>query len=76
MAFFISIENPELSANECIAKSKEIMHGHKWDYFCLMLSYIGWLILCVLTFGILTLWVSPKMSTSTYIFYKKITNNI
>lgn len=69
-AFFIFYENPELSASECIKRSKELMDGHKWTYFKLMLSYLGWLILCVLTLGILTLWVAPKMRTADYILYK------
>ena len=72
MSYYIMLDNPELSPNQCITKSKEIMRGHKWDYFCLIISYLGWIILCVLTLGILTLWVVPKINTSCYNFYKLI----
>ena len=56
-----------------LQESKELMKGHKWELFCLMFSYIGWLILCVLTLGILSFWVTPKMHTAVYVLYKKIT---
>ena len=69
-AIYIFYENPELSVSECIKRSKELMDGYKWTYFKLMLSYLGWIILCGLTLGILTLWVNPKMLTADYILYK------
>ena len=69
MAYFVSLDNPELNADQCITKSKELMYGHKWKLFCLDLSYIGWMILCVLTLGILAFWVSPRMYTARYAFY-------
>lgn len=71
-AFYIFYENPDLSAKECIEKSMDMMDGYKWKYFSLMFSYIGWIILCVLTLGILTLWINPKIETADYIFYNLI----
>ncbi len=73
MAYYIALENPEKSASDCIKASKELMKGHKWQLFCLELSYIGWLLLCVLTLGVLGLWVEPKMQQAKYEFYKEIT---
>ena len=72
MTMCIANDNKELSAKECIAKSTEMMDGHKWEYFCLVCSYIGWLLLCVLTFGILSIWVLPKMQQAIYLFYLKV----
>lgn len=74
MAIYIFLDDPTLSPRECIRRSKEIMNGHKMELFCLRFSYIGWLILCALTFGILTLWVAPRMYTAEYHFYRMITN--
>ena len=48
------------------------MDGHKWDYFSLMFRYIGWILLCALTFGILFVWILPKMNQTSYLFYLKI----
>jgi uncharacterized membrane protein len=49
------------------------MKGHKWDYFCLLLSYFGWIFLSVLTCGILFIWVLPRINQASYLFYLDIT---
>lgn len=72
MAPYILIDHPEMSGNEAIKASKELMRGNKWRLFCLDFSYIGWILLCCLTFGILTLWVSPSMYASRAAFYEEI----
>lgn len=50
---YLLAENPELSKEEAFELSKEMMHGQKWSAFGLDLSFIGWLLLTALTFGIL-----------------------
>lgn len=72
MAFYISKDNPELSAEGCIRESRNMMDGYKGKLFLLDLSYIGWLLLCLLTCGILTLWVRPKMSAAHSLFYEDL----
>lgn len=42
MTPYILAENPEMSANDAISESQFIMTGHKWELFCLHLSFIGW----------------------------------
>lgn len=72
MTPYIMHEHPELSASECIDCSKKMMKGHKWRLFLLDLSFIGWLLLCVLTLGVLTLWVQPWMECSHVSFYEQL----
>lgn len=72
MTPYIMHEHPELSANECIDASKKMMNGHKWRLFLLDLSFIGWLLLCVLTLGVLTLWVQPWVECSHVSFYEQL----
>lgn len=72
MSFYILAENPGMPALEAIEKSKIMMHGHKMEFFVLGLSFIGWLILVGLTFGIAGIWVIPYMSTTQANFYNKI----
>jgi uncharacterized membrane protein len=72
MSVFVANENPELTLRECLKKSEKMMVGHKWEYFCLMLSYIGWILLSGLTLGILFIWVLPKMNQASYLFYLKV----
>ncbi|MGN0187254.1 MAG: DUF975 family protein [Paludibacteraceae bacterium] len=48
------------------------MSGHKMKLFLLDLSFIGWGILCVLTFGIGFLWLAPYISVSHAHFYEEL----
>ena len=72
MTYYILADNPSMTANDARKKSMDIMRGNKWRLFCLQLSFIGWLLLCVLTLGILTLWISPYIQTATAAFYEDI----
>ena len=69
---FILEERPELGANEAIDHSRAMMKGHKFDLFWLLLSFIGWGILCMFTFGIGFLWLAPYMQTSFAAFYEDV----
>ena len=55
----------DLSYTDYITKSREMMNGHKMDFFILGLSFIGWHILGVLTLGILELWIIPYQQIAT-----------
>ncbi len=70
--YYILKDNPGMSATEAITESRRMMDGHKWDLFVLHLSFIGWGLLCVLTFGILLLYVEPYMQAANAAFYESI----
>ena len=72
MSLYILDDNKNKSINDCITESRNMMDGHKWELFCLDMSYIGWYILCGFTLGILTLWVEPKHQYARYTFYLKV----
>lgn len=72
MAYFLIIENPDMSAMDAIRASKEMMRGHKLDLFVLELSFLGWALLGVLTLGILYLWLLPYISTAKALFYRQL----
>lgn len=67
---YILLDEPELTARQAITRSCEIMQGRRWKLFCLYLSFIGWGILCLLTFGIGFLWLVPYMNASVAAFYE------
>ncbi len=69
MVFYILAENPEMSSKEAMEESKSLMEGHRWEFFKLELSFIGWGLLSVLTLGILMIWVAPYMNIATAVFY-------
>ena len=48
-----------LSAKDAQIKSMEIMEGHKWAYFLLQLSFIPWILLIMITFGIASIYAVP-----------------
>lgn len=72
MAPFILAENPKLKPSQAIDASKRMMEGRKMELFCLYLSFIGWILLCILTLGIGSLWLDPYMNVSTAVFYRQI----
>ena len=72
MAPFIQAEHPEYTATESISASKELMHGHKFELFCLEFSFIGWAILSVFTLGIGALFLAPYTAASRAVFYRQL----
>lgn len=69
---YILKDNPEVSAKEASSLSDEMMKGHKFDLFYLHLSFIGWMILSVITCGIGFLWLMPYMLTAMAGFYEDV----
>lgn len=69
MTPYILIEHPEMSVNKAIDESIYLMDGHKFDYFYLGLSFIGWIILSIMSFGIGFIWLIPYMQTTMAAFY-------
>ena len=63
------VENPEMGIRESFRRSAEIMNGHKWEIFCLDISFIGWFIIGSLCAGIGLLWVIPYQQTARAHFY-------
>ena len=72
MTPYIVHDHPELSADECIDYSRQMMRGNKWKLFCLDLSFIGWALLCLLTLGIGFLWLTPYVQSAHAEFYERL----
>ena len=72
MAMYITAENPGISGIDAVTKSKEMMEGYKMELFILSLSFIGWILLGTITFGIAYIWIVPYMQTTYANFYNKI----
>ena len=72
MSFYILADNPEIDFNVARVRSIEMMRGNKWRLFCLDLSFIGWYLLCILTLGILSLWVTPYHNAARAEFYQSL----
>ncbi len=72
MTYYLMRDDASLTANEAITKSREIMNGHKWRFFCLQFSFIGWSLLSVLTLGIGFIWLIPYTEAASAAFYEEI----
>ena len=72
MSFYILKDNPELGVIGVIERSIQMMKGHKMEYFCLGLSFIGWIILGILTLGIGFMWIYPYIYTANAHFYEYV----
>jgi uncharacterized membrane protein len=72
MTMYIVKDHPELTVNEAIDLSKDIMYGHKYDLFYLYISFIGWYLLSILTLGIGTFWLMPYIETAQASFYEDV----
>lgn len=71
MALLIVIDT-DLSGNDAIKESMNMMDGYKWDYFVFQLSFIGWILLGSITLGIAYIWVLPYMMTAEIIYYDRL----
>ncbi len=72
MSFYIQRDNNKKEAVDCITESRQLMDGHKWQLFCLDLSFIGWYILGALCFGVGTLFVVPYHEMARANFYEAL----
>ncbi|WP_412989982.1 DUF975 family protein [Pediococcus siamensis] len=57
---------------DCITMSRKLMDGHKWEFFLLKLSLLGWLALCLFSFGIGFIWYVPYSQGVYTAFYKHL----
>lgn len=71
-SYLILYDNEEMPLKEIFEKSMDMMDGHKIDYIMLCLSFIGWIILGIFTFGILYFWLIPYIYVSLVNFYDEI----
>lgn len=70
---FVLYDNPDITGKEAVEKSEELMKGKIWSLFCLQLSFLGWGILTLFTFGIGMFWLQPYMQISSINFYRNLT---
>lgn len=73
-AMFIMNDHPGIGIDEAITRSREMMNGHKWELVILQSSFIGWIILGSLTFGILMVYIIPLYAMSMFVFYEYVKN--
>lgn len=70
---YILGDNPNISSSEAFKLSKRMMDGEKWNTFVLQLSFVGWLILSIITLGIVyVFYTEPYYNYSIAALYRKL----
>ena len=73
MTQYILADCPNVKATDALKLSMRMMHGHKWEYFVLGLSFIGWGLLSLLTLGLLgAFYAGPYMRSSFAEYYLEL----
>lgn len=72
MVPYLLATRKDLTITETLELSRKMMDGHKFDYFVLSISFIGWIILVPFTLGIILIWLYPYMMTTTTKFFMDI----
>lgn len=72
MMSYVMAEYPEMSARKAMNISKELTRGYKGDLFVTDLTFIPLAILCVLSFGIGSLWAFPYYQATYTNIYREL----
>lgn len=76
MTYWVLCDNEWMGGLQALRESWRIMKGRKLSYLGLILSFVPYMILVVLTWGIGILWVIPYMSVSEAFFYRAVTEGL
>jgi len=75
MTQYILADCPNVKAKDALKLSMRMMDGHKWEYFVFGLSFIGWILLSVITLGLAAaFYTEPYMHSSTAQYYLEVRN--
>lgn len=69
MFFYILVEDPRKSWIQALAESRRMMIGNRLRFLGLGFSFLGWMCLGMMSFGIGMLWLMPYMSCTSIYFY-------
>ncbi|MDO4490347.1 MAG: DUF975 family protein [Lachnospiraceae bacterium] len=72
MTEYLMARDRELTAMDALKLSRELMKGNKFRLLLFQLSFIGWILLMILTCGIAGIFVIPYMQTATTEFFNDI----
>jgi len=75
LAFYIAYDNPNMTGKEAVNESAKIMKGNRIKLVLLDLSFIGWILLASLTFGIGYFFLLPYMQMASVSFYESFLEN-
>ena len=77
MVPFILAEHPEITGTDAITMSRRMMDGEKWKAFVLGLSFLGWVLVSVITCMIAgVLWTNPYIYATNAELYQTLKHKV
>ena len=76
LSFLIYLDDPSESVSHMVKTSVEMMKGNKFRYFYMLLSFIGYWALGVLSCGLAFIWVVPYQTMTTVEFYLDLKGDV
>ena len=76
LVFFLMIDDLNLTAMDSLKKIRQMISGYKRRYLYLQLSFLGYSLLNLLTFGIGILWIEPYMTQTITLFYLDVKGDL
>jgi len=68
--YFLYLDDPQAGVMDSLRNSMAMMQGNKGRLLYLEISFIGWLLLIAVSFGIASIWVLPYMELTLAEFYR------
>jgi uncharacterized membrane protein len=72
MTPYVLEERPNFPVLEAMKSSRKMMSGYKLQLLWLKISFLGWDLLNLLTFGLAFIYVAPYKMTTEAVFYNEI----
>ena len=70
MAPRLLCDHPDWSPIRCMKESRRLMRGHKWEYFILQLSFLGWILLTLIP--VFSIFVNPYITLTETEYYLRL----
>ena len=71
MANHLMIANPKMTTSTALRASSKVMSGKTGTYFGLVMSFIGWYALGIVTLGIGFIFIMPYVNLAKTVYYKR-----
>ena len=72
---YILVDSQDLPPIDAVRLSWRMTIGHRWEYFLFCLSFIGWVLLSIVTLGIGLLYYMPYWQASLAGYYEEVRQN-
>lgn len=72
LVFFLMVDDHNLTAVDALKATYQMVMNYKKRYLYLQLSFLGYMLLNLLTLGIGILWIEPYMTQTVTLFYLDI----